>query len=121
MTMGNLVQLRGERAVARGIAVGAVLLSMAFTDAALARDPVAGKTKAAQCVTCHGALGLSQLPNAPNLAGQPAIYVAEQLKAYRSGKRQNEIMSVLAKPLSDQDIDDLAAWYGSIEVVAREK
>jgi cytochrome c553 len=61
-------------------------------------------------------LGLSQLPNAPNLAGQPALYLVEQLKNYRSGKRQNEMMQVMAKPLTDQEIDNLAAWYESIQI-----
>ena len=89
--------------------------------AAQARDPVAGKAKAGMCATCHGPLGISQLPNAPNLAGQPAIYTIEQLKNYRSGKRANEVMTVMAKPLSDTDIDDLAAWYASIQVTATEK
>lgn len=86
-----------------------------------ARDPVAGKAKAAMCATCHGPLGISQLPNAPNLAGQPAIYTVEQLKAYRSGKRANEVMAVIAKPLTDQEIDDLAAWYASIQVTVTER
>ena len=76
-----------------------------------AADPTAGRTKAAACATCHGQAGLSTLPNAPNLAGQPAIYLEEQLKNYRSGKRQHEVMTVVAKPLSDADIEDLAAWY----------
>jgi cytochrome c553 len=71
---------------------------------------------AQMCSTCHGANGLSTLPNAPNLAGQPAIYVAEQMKAYRSGKRTHEVMNVVAKPLSDADIDALAAWYASIKI-----
>ncbi len=71
----------------------------------------AGKAKAQACIACHGPLGLSQLPNAPHLAGQPEIYVLEQLKAYRSGKRSNEVMSVIAKPLTDEDIAQLAAWY----------
>lgn len=92
-----------------------------FAGATQARDPVAGKAKAAMCATCHGPLGISQLPNAPNLAGQPAIYTIEQLKNYRSGKRANEVMAVMAKPLSDTDIDDLAAWYASIQVTATEK
>ena len=86
-----------------------------------AGDPVAGKANAGVCVACHGALGLSQLPNAPNLAGQPAIYLAEQLKNYRSGKRQNEMMSIIAKPLTDQQIDDLGAWYASIRIAIAEK
>lgn len=68
------------------------------------------------CTTCHGPLGLSQLPQAPHLAGQPAIYLVEQLKHFRNGKRQGEMMSVIAKPLTDQEIDDLAAWYASIQI-----
>lgn len=92
---------------------GVMLLS---GGAARAQDPAAGKARAGMCATCHGPLGLSQLPNAPNLAGQPAIYTVEQLKSYRSGKRHNEVMSVIAKPLTDQEIDDLAAWYASIQI-----
>lgn len=96
-----------------------ILVLMAAS--AQARDPVAGKAKAGMCATCHGPLGMSQLPNAPHLAGQPAIYTAEQLRAYRSGKRANEVMAVIAKPLTDQDIEDLAAWYASIKVTVSEK
>lgn len=82
----------------------------------------AGKTRAAAaCSVCHGQLGLSTLPNAPHLAGQPQIYLSEQLRNYRSGKRSHEVMSLIAKPLSDQDIEDLAAWYASIEIAARER
>ena len=84
-----------------------------------ARDPVAGKTKATQvCSVCHGADGMSTQPNAPNLAGQPAIYTTEQLKAFRAAKRQNEVMSVIAKSLTDADIDNLSVWYESIKVTA---
>ena len=81
-----------------------------------AADAKAGQVKAGMCMTCHGALGLSTIPNAPHLAGQPAIYIEEQLKLYRSGKRSNEVMAVMAKPLTDQDIENLAAWYASIPI-----
>jgi cytochrome c553 len=82
-----------------------------------ARDAAAGKIKAAQvCNVCHGANGLSTLPNAPHVAGQPAIYFVEQMKAYRSGKRSHEVMSVIAKSLTDTEIDNLAVWYESIKV-----
>ena len=79
-------------------------------------DAKAGRDKSRACATCHGQLGLSTVPNAPNLAGQPEIYLAEQLKAYRSGKRVHEVMGVIAKPLSDDDIADLADWYGSLKI-----
>jgi cytochrome c553 len=92
-----------------------VCAAAAFSAQAQAPRPAAEQ----QCRTCHGANGLSTLPNAPNLAGQPAIYLAEQLKAYRAGKRTNEVMSVIAKPLSDADIDALSAWYAAIKVEAK--
>lgn len=100
------------------ILVALLLLGLALLSPgqAQARDPVAGKIRAGMCATCHGPLGLSQIPNAPHLAGQPAIYLVEQLKNYRSGKRQSDVMSVIAKPLTDQEIDDLAAWYESIQI-----
>jgi cytochrome c553 len=79
-------------------------------------DALAGRAKARMCAVCHGEFGLSVLPNAPNLAGQQEIYLAEQLKAYRSGKRSDETMSVVAKPLTDADIADLTAWYSSIAI-----
>jgi len=93
--------------------IGVLLL---FAGVVHARDPVAGKVRAGMCAVCHGQMGLSQLPNAPHLAGQPVIYLVEQLKNYRSGKRENEVMSVIAKPLTDSEIDDLAAWYASIQI-----
>lgn len=81
-----------------------------------ASDAKAGQVKAGMCMTCHGAYGLSTMPNAPHLAGQPAIYIEEQLKQYRSGKRANEVMAVMAKPLTDKEIENLAAWYASIPI-----
>lgn len=86
--------------------------------AALA-DANAGKAKARACAVCHGELGMSTLPEAPHLAGQPERYLAEQLKAYRSGKRTHEIMTLMARPLTDDDIADLAAWYASVQIEAR--
>jgi cytochrome c553 len=79
----------------------------------------AGKAKAAiACNVCHGANGISTMPNTPHLAAQPDRYVIDQLKAYRSGKRSHEMMTLIAKPLTDQEIADLAAWYASIEIKA---
>ena len=81
-----------------------------------AGDADAGKAKSMPCSVCHGLNGMSTLNEAPNLAGQPLIYLIEQLRAYRCGKRQNEIMAIIAKPLTNGDIEDLAAWYNSIKV-----
>lgn len=111
------------RAVSTGPAVASAALAaaLAWPSLAVAQSSAqvrAGQEKARSCAVCHGQLGISSVPNAPNLAGQPALYVAEQLRAYRSGKRQNEIMVVIAKPLSDDDIADLAAWYAAIRIEA---
>jgi cytochrome c553 len=94
---------------------------LACATGAHAGDPAAGRTKAAACAVCHGANGLATLPNAPHLAGQPEIYLAEQLRNYRSGRRPHEVMGVVARPLSDRDIDDLAAWYASLQLQVRER
>jgi cytochrome c553 len=97
------------------------LSSLAIPLSVFAQNADSGKAKAGMCSTCHGPTGLSQLPNAPHLAGQPAIYIIEQMKNYRSGKRPHEVMAVIAKPLTDQEIDDLAAWYASIEITVKVK
>jgi cytochrome c553 len=103
------------------IAVIAAFVALSVS-AVHAADKAKGKAKAAAvCNVCHGNDGLSTQPNAPHLAGQPEIYLAEQLKNYRSGKRAHEVMAVLAKPLTDEDIDNLAAWYASIEIKANIK
>ena len=81
-----------------------------------AGNPKAGQAIASQCAACHGPKGMATLPSAPNLAGQSLQYLDEQLKLYRSGKRQNETMVLMAKPLTDQQIEDLAAWYNSIPI-----
>ena len=58
------------------------------------------------------------MPETPHLAAQPAGYLSVQLKAYRSGARKHEIMGLMAKPLSDEDITQLAAWFASIRLEA---
>jgi cytochrome c553 len=96
----------------------ALILALASSHA-LAADVPPGRAKAQACATCHGPLGISVVPDAPNLAGQPRIYLVNQLWAFRSGKRVHEVMNVVAKPLTDEDIGALADWYASIAVEAR--
>ncbi len=79
-------------------------------------DPAAGREKAKACRTCHGMDGLSRVPDVPHIAGQIDFYLHEQLVRYRSGKRVHPVMNVVAKTLSDADIDDLAAYYSSIKI-----
>jgi cytochrome c553 len=97
-------------------ALAALPLVAASQDAAPA---AAGRAKAQVCAVCHGPAGISGTPDAPHLAGQPAIYVAAQLRAFRSGERKHEVMAVIAKPLTDEDIAHLAAWFSSIKIEAK--
>jgi cytochrome c553 len=79
-------------------------------------DVKAGHDKAQKCEACHGLDGLAKIPESPNLAGQNEHYMVEQLLAFQTGERKNEMMSVIAPTLSSQDIEDLAAYYAAIEV-----
>ncbi|MDH3386732.1 MAG: cytochrome c [Gammaproteobacteria bacterium] len=81
---------------------------------AAAGDAAAGKTKAATCGACHGMNGISPNDLWPNLAGQKEGYLVAQLKAFRDGQRANPMMAPMVAPLSDADIDDLAAYYSSL-------
>jgi cytochrome c553 len=100
-------------------AAAVLAAAAAFSCPVLAQDAAAGARKAAACQACHGLDGLSKMPEAPHLAGQPQIYLERSLRAYRSGERRNEVMSLAAKPLSDADIRDLAAYYAAIEIAVK--
>ena len=60
--------------------------------------------------------GLAKIPEAPNIAGQSESYLIEQITAFKSGERKNEMMSVVVQDLSDTDIENLAAYYSGIEI-----
>lgn len=99
--------------------LAAVLLAIGAAPAAAAGDAAAGRQKAQACAVCHGPLGVATAPETPNLAGEPEGYIVRQLRAFRSGERRHEVMGVIARPLSDADIDNLAAWFASIKVEAK--
>jgi cytochrome c553 len=95
------------------------ILTSAGSASAEVGDVAAGRRKALQCQACHGLDGLSKLPDAPHLAGQPERYLVRSLDEYRKGARKNEMMTLVVKDLSDQDIADLAAYYAAIEISVR--
>jgi cytochrome c553 len=78
-----------------------------------AQDLEAGRSVANMCRTCHGLDGRAVMPVAPSIGGEPAGYLAAQLEAFRSGARENEMMSVVAAGLGDAQIADVAAWYAA--------
>jgi cytochrome c553 len=103
--------------------LAATLSSLIVTHSALSADSVeapagnveAGATKAVVCQACHGANGNSANPEWPSLAGIGAGYIAEQLKNFKTGKRNNPIMMPNAMALSDADMADLGAYFNSLK------
>jgi cytochrome c553 len=94
------------------IALGVVSLATP----ACAGDVVAGRRKALRCQTCHGLDGLSKLPDAPHLSGQPEAYLVKSMNDYRQGARKHDMMTLVVKDLTDEDVADLAAYYAAIEI-----
>lgn len=96
----------------------AALVSMAPA-VSMAGDVAAGRAIAqGRCSTCHGIDGIATMPIAPNLAAESEAYLVTQLKAFRSGRREHEIMSIVAGELTDTEIDDVASWYAAIRITA---
>jgi cytochrome c553 len=90
------------------------LILLLLATGAHAADIEAGKAKAqAVCAACHGASGVSVSDATPNLAGQRAAYLENQLKALKDGSRKNAIMNAIASQLSAADIGDVAAFFAS--------
>ncbi len=96
--------------------IAAGLLCASLSTSTLSADLTAGAKAAQSCMMCHGENGLSKMPGTPSLAGQPETYLISQLRQFRDGKRHNEVMNVIAKPLSDADIDNVAAYFAQFEV-----
>lgn len=93
------------------IVVAAALTAAGGVQAA--GDATAGQQKSAPCQACHSTDGNSPVGMYPKIAGQHAGYMTTQLKALRDGQRKDPVMSPMAANLSDQDIEDLAAFYAS--------
>ncbi|MEO0367492.1 MAG: c-type cytochrome [Pseudomonadota bacterium] len=89
-------------------------LSVVPTSSFAKGDAEAGKNKSVTCAACHGADGNSAIPLNPNLAGQVPGYISAQLAAFKSGERQNAIMMGQSINLTQEDMDDLDAYYASL-------
>src|SRR5690554_1754586 len=73
-----------------------------------------GSQKARMCAGCHGPKGISRVASYPSIAGLPEGYIAEQLRAFRTGQRQNPMMGSIAQNLSDEDIHALSHYFSSL-------
>ena len=98
----------------RGIALAATMV-LWCTAAQAGGDPVEGAKVAERCVACHGPDGNSPSPIFPRLAGQYADYLLKTLEDYRSGERDNAVMKAFAMQMSDQEMEDVSAFYASQE------
>lgn len=100
------------RTMIQWISATVMLLAASGT---MAGDIKAGEIKAVLCAACHGHNGVSINNNWPNLAGQKEAYLIQQLKDFRDGRRSGEVMPETAQSLSDEDIENLAAYYSSLD------
>ena len=99
---------------AKGAVSTTVVLAGAATERQSPEAAGRGGTLALQqCTMCHGAQGIT-VADIPNLAGQYPDVVFKQLADYKSGHRRSSIMEALARNLSDQDMQDLAAYYSGL-------
>lgn len=99
------------KSLCAAIVVGVAVMA---SSAAMAGDAAAGKAKSATCAGCHGPAGISNNPLWPNLAGQKEAYLVKQMKAFRDGTRTDPMMAPMAKPLTDEDIANLATYYSGL-------
>jgi cytochrome c553 len=98
----------------QSIALLCALSGLALSTSVLAEGSVeAGQAKAATCVACHGVAGNSVNPVWPTLAGQHRQYTVKQLKAFKTGSRTDPLMTPMATTLSEQDMEDLAAYFAT--------
>ena len=98
----------------RSLLRAAVVLLVLVSAQVLAKgDPAAGEAKSAICAACHGVDGNSMVATWPKLAGQHEPYLARQIRLIKSGARPVPEMAGIVPGLSDQDIDDLAAFFAS--------
>jgi len=112
--------------VHRLAAIGAALLWLGLSSAsAQAGDPARGKLKidSERCQECHGVDGnaadnpdgLGNEGKFPKLAGQSPDYIVKQVRDFRSGARNHQTMYLMARAVSDEDLADIAAYFGSLE------
>ena len=95
------------------LSFGAVL-AFASTQLLASGDIDAGKKKAVTCFSCHGTDGNGIDPQYPRLAGQYNMYLQQALHEYKTGQRTNLVMKGYVATLSEQDIEDIAAYFSSL-------
>jgi len=111
----------GEVGVRPGFRLLMVLLLVVVSASAVgvadaAPNPRTGAAISAQCAICHGANGMSVAANIPNLAGQRYPYLLSQMRAFKDGTVKSAMMNQMARSLSEEQIEDLSAYFASIPI-----
>ncbi|MCB1961217.1 MAG: cytochrome c [Rhodocyclaceae bacterium] len=103
----------------RRVLVAALLVAATAPAWAVDGNAEAAKSKISMCVGCHGIPGyrtaFPSVYHVPKLGGQHPAYIVQALQAYKSGNRSHPSMQAIAASLSDQDMADLAAYYGGAQ------
>jgi cytochrome c553 len=90
-----------------------VITLVSFSEHSISADPVAGEARYKEsCINCHGPAGKG-VASYPKISGKPMLYTKEKLDAYRAGIKlgpNSSLMIMMAMPLTDQEIDNLAAY-----------
>jgi cytochrome c553 len=106
----------------RGMIIAAVFMGLpalvAHAQDAGETTPAGAPDSVATCSACHGATGISVSDEIPNLAGQKAAYLAGQLRAFKDGTRQNDLMNAVAAQLQAEEIEALATFFSEQQVAA---
>lgn len=99
----------------RSLALACFTVAILSASPGHAADINAGKAKAEACIACHGANGISTMPDTPSLAGQPDGFLQWQLVYFRGGTRKSQLMGPIAAGLSNEDVRNLAAYFASLK------
>lgn len=75
-----------------------------------------GRGKAQLCTRCHGRLGMVHAISKNNFDGTVEAFVIKELVDFRTGARVHAVMTSISQTLTDQDINDVAAWYQAVSV-----
>ena len=97
----------------RAISLFVILSVWAFAGTAAADDMTAAAEKAQVCTACHGESGNKPIADNPKLAGQSRKYLLYTLRAYKNGNRKDPVMNAQMAPLSDEDLQLLAAYFAA--------
>lgn len=96
-----------------------MLRTSLFTLALLATLPAAGQEQfrrdyIGECFRCHGEDGISKEFDVPHLAGQQEVYLLNQMKAFKAGKRPHKEMRIMSRPMTEQDMKEIAAFFAAL-------